>query len=421
MINASFRNFPTSEVLRAIERDRRFTQEALNSLGDFPRLPAAEAHLIGLQQGIAVNADQIAKVQEHLRLLGGPFADLHRMVSAKHQISYAQPTIIQAVTRLAEDGRRWDELTRRLSGISTPGIVAFSADSWTSAVSTLAEGFRKTGIAERNPALVHRLFAPYEAYTNFAEDALRQLERASERHQAWLSAALAFAGTEITASASIIEETLTDEWADESASLISPLRPNAFRQLQTEVRRIEVPGEATPAELVVLSTTADLMDSGRRFAALITECNVNAEFGGRKQIFTYTTTLVESLQALPFAVATDRDILARVVDALYFVLYEGAGASSLRYLADGLLTDGECNIVWRIKHLRNKWLRHDPEHGTPRDLVRDRKALAEGLNALGVTGLPRRRADFVLLHRALMERAIEMLELLSERLAEASS
>lgn len=415
------RTLRTSAALRELERERRLVREALSGI---EAARAAQAHLRA-PWVYSREISAILNTQYHLRTLGGPIADLNRMLDEQRGVIALPPSVIsdtlRGMTRLAKDRQRWEEITRGLLGTRWSDLYAVSAQRWTTAVAHLTEGLQQSGIAERNPLLAERLFAPYEAYTRFAQASLESLQRATKPHQALLSAALTFGATEITASAAIIEHTLDEEWSDESALLIDPPRPNAFRQLRTEVRLIEVRGDATPAELVMLSGTADLMASGRRFAALVPECNTIAEVGGLEQIFSYTSTLVESLQALPFSVATDRDSLARVVDALYFVLYEGAGSTSLRYLAEGLLTREECTVVWRLKHLRNKWLRHDPERGDPGDVRRNRTALREALSGLGLHTTPRRRDDYVLLHRSLMNGAIDMLELLSDRLASTSS
>lgn len=414
------RTLMTPAILRAVE-DMRRVHTVYGGISNADIAHAAEAHLQHMRIGSLAAEAMAVGAQVHLRQIVGLTASLDRIVEAREQITRLQPSalggLLHGIQRAGDELVRWRELTRSLSGTGWIGLADMSSTTWGTSVANLTEHLRAAGLSYRNPNLTERLLAPYDAYSKFARVALSSVKRVASPERLGLSTALTFAGAEISAAEAIITETLDEDWSEESQLLPSPPRPNAFRQLRSELVVIQVPVDATPADLVSFSPTADLMDGGRRFAGLILDCNTNAALRGRPSIFTYTATMIEALQTLPFTVATDRDGLARVVDALYFVLYEGAGTDNLRYLANGLLTDAECDVVWRVKHLRNKWLRHDPERGDDRNVRKSRQVLSEAFEAFGIQGLPRLRNDYVQLHRALIHKAVLLLESLSNRLA----
>jgi len=107
------------------------------------------------------------------------------------------------------------------------------------------------------------------------------------------------------------------------------------------------------------------------------------------------------------------------VDCLYFLLYEGAGKDNLRFLKEngGVLEENECNLIWSIKHLRNKWLCHDPDHGKESDIKKSWGQLGAVLEDMGLHSLPTTPCDFRVLHRALLSRTQQFLRTIAQRLA----
>ena len=101
---------------------------------------------------------------------------------------------------------------------------------------------------------------------------------------------------------------------------------------------------------------------------------------------------------------------------MYFVLYEGAGGTSLRYRGSDLLTDSECEFIWRLKHLRNKWLLHDIEHRSQRDYRTSLARRTDALEFFGLSHVPATPVDFRTLHRAILDEAERFLQLLLCRL-----
>lgn len=106
-------------------------------------------------------------------------------------------------------------------------------------------------------------------------------------------------------------------------------------------------------------------DIAQSLQRLLITCNRAKKINGKDAIFKYTDKFVEAIVTLSRINSGDEHSLGDLIDALYLLVYEGAGKDKLRFLCDfgGPLKSQDCEFVWHLKHLRNKWLRHDIEHG----------------------------------------------------------
>lgn len=125
---------------------------------------------------------------------------------------------------------------------------------------------------------------------------------------------------------------------------------------------------------------------------------------------------VEAASRLPLIIAVDKDSLGVVVDYLYFSIYEGAGKDNLRFITNGYMTVDEMDAVMWVKFLRNKWLRHDRDHGKESDVKKTWRDLNKALNALSFDSLPERSEDFARLQYNLFEQLKSFMEGLVERI-----
>lgn len=105
------------------------------------------------------------------------------------------------------------------------------------------------------------------------------------------------------------------------------------------------------------------------------------------------------------------------------VIYESAGDQKLRFLKenDGYLERAECEPVWNLKTLRNKWSSHDLEHGKLSDIRASYRSLNEALKILGFARFPRRSNEFEELQLKLATDLLKSLELIEDRLAEVEA
>ena len=121
---------------------------------------------------------------------------------------------------------------------------------------------------------------------------------------------------------------------------------------------------------------------------------------------------------LPGLVPSNQASFADFIDRLYWVFYEGAGKDSLRYLSayGGPFDAPGCEVIWTIKTLRNKWYRHDPDHGSSSDVRRPYRELKDTLRRCGFERLPDSAKDYRRIHLALVNELIQFLQKLRDAL-----
>lgn len=172
-----------------------------------------------------------------------------------------------------------------------------------------------------------------------------------------------------------------------------------------------VVNENNTVELINSSSTAQTQQKARRVLELVLLCNDAGKTSQlRTDIFKPTNRVLSVYYELPWISATDKSRFGDLVDSLYFLFYEGAGKDKLRFLEEygGPLTKVDCDFIWCIKHLRNKWIRHDADHGNKLDIEKSWAQLAQKFQWLGLANHPT-NADFQQLHYKLLDLAEEFL------------
>jgi len=224
---------------------------------------------------------------------------------------------------------------------------------------------------------------------------------------------------------------LANEQTIRSASLMQPflensttnikqtfpyVRTNRFRVQKIELlKRNDLEESETYENLVVKSPSATIFEQIVECMLLIGECNEASETTNGKPIFKITTSFWNSAWNLQRLVATNKNNLETVVLCLYQIVYEGAGEDNLRFL-DYVDAD-EANVVFVLKHFRNKWLIHDVDHGKESKIQKSFKERREALEWLGLEKTPTKLDDFVTLNSSLLFKLREFLTLLLERVA----
>ena len=77
----------------------------------------------------------------------------------------------------------------------------------------------------------------------------------------------------------------------------------------------------------------------------------------------------------------------------------------------------ECDAIWNLKALRNKWLLHDPEHGDAKAIDKSYRSLAEALQNFGLNTFPATKREFEELQRKVLNALLEFHTLLEQRIA----
>ena len=284
--------------------------------------------------------------------------------------------------------------------------------AWNVASIGLANRMKDVGLLARHEELSVRLLSAPSAFATFVRHTSDRLSTASNPGiTARLRSSLSLAEHQLLGIADGISAFVAvpedDEAPEGKRNLNAP-----FLQ-QDELISGEPPfGESDTLALAAPSFTTRAVEHSRRVLELITQCN---EAGKTSQhgveFFKPTTRMLTVFSDLPWVSATDKSKFCEVLDCLYFIFYEGAGKDNLRFLDKhgGPLTDSDCDLIWCIKHLRNKWSRHDADHGNDREIKRSWHELAARFSWLGLSEHPTNAQHFQQLQCKLLELAMDFL------------
>lgn len=190
----------------------------------------------------------------------------------------------------------------------------------------------------------------------------------------------------------------------------------AFEVQQVELLNVESEIDEYDIEgLSVAAPTATIVATACDIIQLIARCNYASVARGVTPIFTVTSRMLEVSAGFCLCRVSDDATLGTLVDSLYCLIYEAAGAGKARF-ADkqgGPLTNAESTFAWKLKHLRNKWLGHDPGVG---DEAANSRDLVDALKFFGLKGIPVRQSDFETLHHEILSEAQVFLRALLEKL-----
>ena len=243
----------------------------------------------------------------------------------------------------------------------------------------------------------------------------RAAQSDSEAERETTGAALALAEVEVAESAALVTTTaerLSDEEAAPETEATVPAAPSALALFSAQERELRSHGPIVvvrdTTSLIALSPSAARADQQRQIAKLVTACNDAAEFGGLVVVFKPTNTLLRCIGDLGWIPADNRESFGTFIDCLYLILYEGAGKDHLRY--DGLLAKDEWDVIWAVKHLRNKMLRHDPDHGAEGSIRKSWRDFAKSAAEVGVDQIPVTPSEFLEAHNRVAAETISFLD-----------
>ncbi|MFH1580817.1 MAG: hypothetical protein ABIC39_01900 [Pseudomonadota bacterium] len=276
----------------------------------------------------------------------------------------------------------------------------------------LANRMNDIGLLARREMLSARLFEAPIAYTAFVRHTTERLGAdPAPDIAARLRGSLNLAAQQLLDIADtvsgFIEVPDDEEEPDDKRMLNAP-----FTQQDELLAYDAIEDETDTEAMTIISPTAQTVQCGRRVLELVTQCNEAGKTSAYGvEIFKPTTRLMAVFNDLPWLSPTDRSRFADVVDCLYFIFYEGAGKDNLRFLDKhgGPLTEADCDLIWCIKHLRNKWFRHDADHGKEKDIQKSWAELAAKFHWLGLAEHPTDGRHFQQLHYQLLVLAEDFL------------
>ena len=302
-----------------------------------------------------------------------------------------------------------------------------AATAYQVGIESLTNKIKETAFLQSHHSLVGKIIEPEIAFGTFARRTLNRIEQTSDpRKEFAYTAALNLATNQISGISSQLEQ-----FNIRNSISVEPYqyhtRLNLFERQRYDMRRytdeiaeeysdIEETADSSDFNLTEFSPSTQVAEKARHLIGLILKCNEQSGLKGTGDIFKTTNMTVEAAYRLPLIIAVDKDSLGVVVDYLYFAIYEGAGRDNLRFITNGYLTDDEIDEVMWVKFLRNKWLRHDRDHGKESDVKKTWRDLNKALSALGFNSLPENSQDFTRLQYNLFQQLESFMENLVERI-----
>jgi hypothetical protein len=346
-----------------------------------------------------------------------------------HGIDELRATLEVTRNPLRNFVQQWQETNRLLNEVvskaptdSLLGLMTRQAtDVYKANARRIERGLTKE-LLSSNPALAAQFFVPIISYLDFSQRTMSRIAESGDPAQrAALGGSLVIAEEHVTdATRLIIDVEAEEQDATESQMSTPQTEYPIYEVVQLDLIDVgDLPPEATYSVLVRFSSAATLAELTRQTLSAVLRCNKTGKLGARQEIFKATTLAQEALVALPGLVVRDESSLRDFITHLYILIYEGAGDQKLRFLKEngGPMERDECDAVWNLKALRNKWLIHDPEHGDDKAILKSYRSLAEALKNLGLNSFPSAKRDFEELQRKVLNALLAFHSELEARIA----
>ena len=306
-----------------------------------------------------------------------------------------------------------------------------------SSLETISKSFAERTNIFGNEDFLKQISKSLIGYDRFANETLNRFrfDMDNKHVSSALRGSLILANEQVLRSTSIVQSYV--ENSDITDNTDSNLffnrafpRINRYRvQKQELLRRDDIKEDEDYENLVIKTPSAISFDLIVNCLRIVGMCNETAQTTSGSLIFTITNSVWSNSFKLLQVVPTNRENFAEIVDYLYFLLIEGAGKDVLRFITYEdknqhsyfSRTEPEVEIIWKIKHLRNKWLRHDIEHGKDKDIAKNYQIRGETLKWFGMQRVPQSREEFIFLYNNLMVKVEEFLKVLLDRVSKFSN
>ena len=301
---------------------------------------------------------------------------------------------------------------------------------WGTSAATIARQLGETGFISKHQRLSDEVLRPSFDYSRFAAVTVERMASASSIREA-----AALQGSLTLAREQIIQATAAQRYVilapvppgyvypeQEEATPLPPTPPTSvFEEEQRELLQSpeEIHPDADYQTLVPFAPSARVCEQNVRCQVLLGMCNEASLLRNEGEIFTTTNKVRLACAHLSLLVARDRTTINSLIMYLSTILYESAGSDHLRFLERGFVSSEECEVIWTIKALRNKWIEHDPDHGTPSKITKSWRTLDQALQSLGFSRTPVTPEEHTELQTRLLEKVEQFLRLLVERIGTA--
>jgi hypothetical protein len=407
-----------SEAVEAVKALEKLQQSGLGSHADaFSQLSRGFA----LETSPVIPAIALEKIFEEQRsalTVLGAMSTGHDLYASVHEL--AQKSIGEIVGSAPGMGQLWQLEDNRwrsaLEGIgnldySAVGAIARdTAASFITSLDSVVERLNETTLLAGHSVFNDLLLTTSIDHSHFAAETLSQISRAGNIESNALRASLVLFNDQAARGSAALypfigrpyEASATDSGEEPEVDL-TPEKFSVPRLQREELlqRGEDVPAEGDYNDFAALAPTSAVADDSIACILLIERCNETSMVKGRTPVFKPTTKCIVAAAQLPRVAARDRESFAVFVDYLYFLIYEATGAAK-RIREGDLMRDEECVALWDIKNLRSKFLRHDVEHGSEREIMKKYGDVGAAFERLGLPRLPGSADDYARLQIALL-------------------
>jgi hypothetical protein len=401
----------TREVLGPHTEAHRFAQETLMPTADVLHYAREVAGLSGPSQEmfrLAKDAAGLRHLEDVVRSLRTEVVDLRSSTAVTPALEsfWKQNQELQALL---------DGVVGRVPALEPHSLLVSKA------MHEAALALGRAGLLQRDIRASEGVIQSLEARVTAVSEASATLS--VKRHpqiEAALFEAAGLAAAEASAISADAVRRATQIGDEADATLPGPelvdLAPLSYPELNASViERQELLAAAERHTQDVPSRR--IIAAGVRVVQLLETINTTRKASKAEEIFRPTTRAMVAAARLSSIVAVDRDGLQAAVEALYMLLYEGAGTDSLRLLTKngGVLSDDDCAALWRLKHLR-LFFDHDMDHGDAKKRDKQWGDLGKDLEQMGFPRFPSTRDEFQRLHEKILRDLEELLQIVVSRL-----
>jgi hypothetical protein len=422
-----FRRFLPPGIALSIDMERHLGRDLERKLGFSSA--SVLSHLEDQRRRLLPFAGLAAEMQRERRLHGITFEFMERKQQEiehhKALLNQVVPPFLNLEGTLTGVVRSQVAQWQSLDPVTSHFGLAAALTGYEKGLGPLLNGIQSVGSWNRD-AFSSRLFRPTETYSAFVAETVALADATDDDvAKDALESSLELAAEEYAASSDAAAEFLAfgaSPTSDESADEVAVVPLQLYK-----LQRDELVRNAT-AQPLVRGGALDEQPKIRVIASLACEllhrvlrCNAIAKERYGADIFKYTDRTALALVELGALVPTDFHSFGVAVDHLFFLLYEGAGSKNLRFIVDngGVLKPSEASpIVTTLKHLRNKFTRHDIEHGDEKEIRKSFKARLSVFESLGLTRQPITASEYYGAYAQLLISINQVLDDIMQRLSE---
>lgn len=229
---------------------------------------------------------------------------------------------------------------------------------------------------------------------------------------------------------------LEDEWEADSEVIIDAevreIEDEAGDEVKTE-EQVKIPStlskipqyigytnrkdvHITPEEGLEKSILVEITEMGKRIVENAMAINQLCEDKNRDKFFKPTDKLITGAVEIATITCTSRDELGKIIDALYFLLYENLERVKKVVTDSAVRNEDIYDCVFAVKSIRTDF-RHDFEHGKETAIKKKRKEINDYYKKY-CGKIPLKQKEFTLLQKNLFKDILALEEHLIDKLEE---